>query len=238
MYKNEIEIDVLRCLRAIAKKYKFIILIMVLFFIIGCGRTISVGEDRYSAVATVYAASDKSYNDASNAVTAMNAYLDVAKSYKVSQRAALIMGRSDIDASDIQNAISVNSALKDDGSSSTIYNFMTSSATIISFVATTNDPDLSMAMADAAAQSYSIEMADILGNDSVKLLDGASSARVSYNANREAWKTRIKYALIGFLLACVVVALGEIFDRKVRTVRDATIKNELPIIGIIPDFKE
>ena len=65
----------------------------------GIGLSLNVGEDKYTSVATVYAAADNSYSDATAAVTAMNAYLDVATSYKVSQRASLIMGRSDIDAS-------------------------------------------------------------------------------------------------------------------------------------------
>lgn len=238
MFKNELEIDVFRCIKALRKQYIFILLITVLFFLAGCGLTLNVGENKYSAMATVYAASANSYADAANAVTAMNAYLDVANTYKVSQRAALIMGRSDVDASDIQEAISVSSSIKDAKATSSVTNFMTSSATIIAFTATTNDPELSMAMADAVAESYSIEMANILKMDVVKNLDSANEAHLSLNANREAWKNRIMVMLVGFVMACFVVVACEIFDRKVRTIRDATIRNELPIIGMIPDYKD
>ncbi len=235
MYKNVLEIDVLRCLKALIKRWQFITLMAVLAFIIGCALTVDVGVDKYSAVATVYAAADSSYSDATNAVTAMNAYLDVAKSYKVSQRAALLLGRSDIDAAYLQNAVHVNSSAKKSASSS---NFLYNSATIMSFVATSPDPDLSMAMADAMAESYTIEMANILKNDAVKTLDTANSSYRSVDASKEAWKDRIKFMLAGIAGAMIFVLALEVIDTKVRTVREATIRNEIPIIGIIPDYKK
>ena len=238
MFKNELEIDVGRCLSALLRKKKFIGLITILFFIAGLGLTLNVGQDQYTAVATVYAAADGSYADASNAVTAMNAYLNVANSYKVSQRAALIIGRSDVSASDVQRSVYVSSSSTKKSSSSAISSFMNSSATIISFSATTHDPNLSMEMADAMAQSYAIEMSDILNTDSVKTLDNAYTYNKSRNASVEAWKNRVKVMLVGFVLACAIVIICEIFDRKVRTVREASIRESIPVIGLIPDYKE
>lgn len=237
MYKTELEIDVLRCAHALIKRAGFILLITVLLFFMGLGMTLDVGTDKYSSVATVYAAADNSYTDAANAITAMNAYMDVATSYKVSQRAALIMGRNDIDASDIQASLSVSSSAKKTNTSSST-SFLNSSATIISFYATTTDPELSKEIADAAAESYTIEMANILKADTVKILDTAGLGELSVNANSKAWSTRIKYTIIGFVLACIIVIAGEVFDTKVRTLREATIKNQIPIIGIIPDYKD
>ena len=238
MYKNDFEIDVMRCFRTLFKKKVFIILMAACFFVIGVGMTLDKGEDKYTSVAKVYAASDGSYSDAANAVTAMNAYLDVATSYKVCQRAALIMGRSDVSAGDIQGALTVYSSIKNANSSSSVANFLNSSATIISFSATTTDPELSREMADAAAESYVIEMANILKTDSVKSLDSADTGIKTVGARYNAWKTRVIYTFIGFVVACAIIVACEIFDRKVRTIREATIKNKLPVIGIIPDYKE
>ena len=237
MYKNEYEIDVFRCVRSLFRHKLFIIIVALLAFLLGLGLTLDVGEDKYTSVATVYAAADTSYSDATAAVTAMNAYLDVATSLKVSQRAALLMGRSDVDASDIQNAIWVNSSVKKANSSSSISSFMNSSATIISFYASTTDPELSRQIADAVADSYVIEMANILKFDAVKNLDSAGMGTLSTNANLEAWKDRIKYMLLGFVVACLIVIGCELFDKKVRTVREATIRNQLPVIGVIPEYK-
>ena len=236
MYKNVLEIDVFRCLNALVKKKGFIAIMSVLFFIIGLGLTLDVGEDQYTSVATVYAAADTSYSDATAAVTAMNAYLDVATSYKVSQRAALIIGRNDVDANNVRGALYVTSSARNRNSSSS--NFLASSATIISIYATTSDPELSREIADAAAESYVIEMANILKNDAVKSLDSASEGSLSRNAQYEAWKNRIKMMIVGFIIACAIVVFFEIFDPKVRTIREATIRNQLPLIGMIPDYKE
>ena len=238
MFKNELEIDVGRCLGALIKKRRFIGIITLLSLIIGLGLTLNVGKDQYTAVATVYAAADGSYVDASNAVTAMNAYLNVANSYKVSQRAALIIGRSDVSAADVQSSVYVSSSANKSTTSSVISSFMNSSATIISFSATTTDPALSMEMADAMAQSYAIEMSDILNSDSVKTLDNAHTYSMSRNASKDAWKKRIMVMIAGFVFACLIVIACEIFDRKVRTVREASIRESIPVIGLIPDYKE
>ncbi len=236
MYKSVLEIDIGRCINTLIKKWTYIVIITVLFFVAGCGFTLDKGADMYTATATVYAASDGNYSDASHTVTVMNAYLNVASSYKVCQRAALIMGQSDIDPFYIQKSISVSSSANKNSNTSS--NFLVSSATIISFAATTVDPDLSIKMADAMAQSYAIEMTEILDNNSVKLLDSAYNSRRSYNANLIAWLIRIAFAVAGFAIACGFIVLLEIFDTRVRTVRDATIRSNLPVLGIIPDYKE
>jgi capsular polysaccharide biosynthesis protein len=237
MFKNELEIDVGRCLGSLLKKKKFIGFITLLFLLAGIGLTLNPGEDKYTAVSTVYAAADGSYIDATNAVTAMNAYLNVANSYKVSQRAALIIGRSDVSATDVQESVSVNSSVNKVGNAN-ISSFMNSSATIISFSATTTDPALSMEMADAMAQSYAIEMSDILNTDSVKTLDNAHTFDKSLDASKQAWRKRISITFVGFVLACLIVIFCEIFDRRVCTVREATISGNIPVIGVIPDYKE
>ncbi len=233
-----LEIDVMRCLRALRKRKLVIAIISALFLIIGFGLTLNVGDNMYTSSAKVYAAADSSYTEAANAVTAMNAYLDVATSFKISQRAALIMGRVDVDAYDVQKALSVNSSAKKSSTSSTITNFLNNSATVITFYATTTDPELSREIADAAAESYMIEMANILKYDAVKSLDTAELGTLSVNGKKEAFETRIKFMAVGFIFACLMIVACEVFDRKVRTLRDATIRSQLPIIGIIPDYKE
>lgn len=237
MYKYDLEIDLFRCVNALFKRKVFILLIAVLFFVIGFGQTLDIGKDKYTSEATVYAASGGSIYDTTAAVNAMNAYLDVAKSYKVSQRAALIIGRGDVDATDIQDALSVKALDKTTRNSSNSTSSSGSDA-IISFSATTTDPELSRQIADAAAESYVIEMANILKNDAVKSLDSATLGRLSRNARSEAWQRRIGYMFMGIILASLFIIVMEIFDNKVRTIRDATIRNQLPVIGIIPDYKD
>ncbi len=238
MFKNELEIDVGKCLTALIKKAKFIAFITLLAMVAGVGLTLNVGEDMYSATATVYASADGSYADATNAVTAMNAYLNVASSYKVCQRAAFIIGRSDVTATDVQHSVSVNSSMNKSSATASVSNFMTSSATIISFNATTTDPALAMEMADAMAQSYAIEMSEILNSDSVKTLDNAYTYNMSLDASKQAWRKRLLITIAGFVAACGIVLICEILDSRIRTVREASLRESIPVIGVIPDYKE
>ena len=81
-------------------------------------------------------------------------------------------------------------------------------------------------------------MESILSTDAVKTLDSAVTYNKTRDARLEAWKNRLSAAAIGIILACLVVVACEIFDSKVRTVREATIRDNIPVIGIIPDYKE
>ena len=52
-YRNEIEIDVGRCFRALKNKYRLIIIMSLLFLLIGVACTLGERENKYSAQATV-----------------------------------------------------------------------------------------------------------------------------------------------------------------------------------------
>lgn len=233
MYNNEIEIDVFRCLNALRKNVRFIIVITILFMIAGVFLNLKLKDNKYSATATVYAAADSSYSEATNAVSAMNAYMDVAKSYKVCQRAALLLGRTDIEPEDIMESIYISSSEQDSALTASL-----AKATVINFTATSTDEDLSIEMANAVAQAYALEMYNILHVDSVKVLDDAYKTYKSFSGIRSAAKKIILLSILGFMFACFVVVVSEIFDKKVRTLRDATIRDNIPIIGVIPDYKE
>ena len=97
-YRNEIEIDVGRCFRALKNKYRLIIIMSLLFLLIGVACTLGKRENKYSAQATVYSVSSGSYTESKTGISAMNDYVDVATSYKVCQRAAYIIGDKNIDA--------------------------------------------------------------------------------------------------------------------------------------------
>lgn len=235
-YKNELEIDVFRCLRAIRRKKFFIILIALLCFVAGTGYTLEPGADQYTSKATVYAAANGSYADSTSAVNIMNAYVTIASSHKVCERASLLIGREDITADKVMRSVKVSTAI--DNRSSNVNSFITSAATIITFSATSNEPELSIQMADAMASSYVIEMESILGNDSIRLLDSAYKYDKSVDGTKDAWKTRIISFLAGIFIGVVVVIFFEIFNKKVRTIREASIRGNLPVIGVIPDYKE
>ncbi|MEE1101479.1 MAG: Wzz/FepE/Etk N-terminal domain-containing protein [Agathobacter sp.] len=234
-FKNEIEIDVGRCIRALAHKKLLIFIISILFAVIGFAMTLEEQEDQYTATATVYSVYSGSYAESKTGTSAMNDYVDVATSHKVCQRAAYMLGRQGIDAETVKNAITVVENEKPSSGSSAAY--LQNDSTIIVITAKTNDANISMEMADAVAESFVLEMENIIGTDSVQILDEAYDYEVASRGEVVKWKTRFLATAFGFILSCCMVVFFEIFDGYTRTVREASIRGQLPVIGVIPDYK-
>lgn len=237
-FRNEIEIDVGRCIRAIGQKKFLILTITVLFAIIGFAVTLEERPDEYSATATVYSVSSGSYSESKTGISAMNDYVDVATSHKVCQRAAYMLGRKGIDAEQVMKSIEVVESEKSSGSSSSsAAAALKNDSAIIIITAKTNDADVSMEMADAVAEAFVLEMEDIIGTDSVQILDEAYDYKVASYGNIERWKIRIMAMAFGFVMTCCMIIFFEIFDVYTRTVREASIRGQLPVIGVIPEYK-
>ncbi len=234
-YRNEIEIDVGRCFRALKNKYRLIIIMSLLFLLIGVACTLGKRENKYSAQATVYSVSSGSYTESKTGISAMNDYVDVATSYKVCQRAAYIIGDKNIDADTVMKSIKVVESESSSKTSSVSY--MTNDSAIIIITATCESKKISMKMADAVADAFVLEMSDILGTDSVQVLDKAYTSKIALDGNVQKWKIRILAAVAGCMLTCFMIVFFEIFDRYIRTTREASIRGKLPVIGIIPEYK-
>lgn len=235
-FKNVLEIDVGRCLRALVKKWSVIVGITVLFALIGIGLTLQEDPDQYSSFATVYSVSEGSFQASMTGTSAMNAYLDICSSYKVCDRAALMMGNPDIDGEEVMNSVYVN--LVDSSSNGATSMLSSTNAAIIRITATTTSPQLSQEMAKAVADAFVLEMQSIVGSDIVKLLDSPYDSQLTFSGSNHNWKLRIMAMLAGFVLSCLMVVFFEVFDSKVRTIREGSIRNELPVIGVIPELKK
>lgn len=234
-YRNEIEIDIGRCIRALWSKKLLILVITFLFAVIGISLTLEEREDKYKATTTLYSVASGSYSESKTGISAMNDYVDVATSHKVCQRAAYMLGRPDIDASTVMKSITVVESESSSGSSAATR--LANDSAIIIITAVTNDADLSMQMADAVAEAFVMEMENIIGTASVQILDEAYDYEVASYGNAERWKIRVLATAFGFIISCCMIVFFEIFDGYIRTIREGSIRGELPIIGVIPEFK-
>lgn len=231
-YENEMEIDVGRCLRAIGRKWWFVALFTVLCGVIGVALTLEKEADTYGATSSVYSVSAGSYKDSQTGISAMNDYADIATSMKVCERAALLMGNENITGKHIMNATFVKTT---ENSSST--NGQVDSA-ILKITSYWTDPVVAMEMSQAVAEAFIVEMQNILGTDDVQLLDKPYNYFISYNATQHQWKIRMIALLAGAAIAIAIIVLTEIFDTKARTIRECSLREELPVIGVIPDYKD
>lgn len=231
-YENEMEIDVGRCIRAVVKKWWFIALMAVLFGIVGVALTLEKGMDEYGASSSVYSVSAGSYKDSQTGTSAMNDYADIATSMKVCERAALLMGNPDITGKQIMESTYVTMP----GGSSTSYT--KSDSAIMKITSYAIDPVVAMEMSQAVAEAFIMEMQNMLGTDDVQLLDKPYNYFVAYDATQSQWKIRLVAVLAGIVMAMAIVVLTEIFDTKVRSIRECSLREELPIIGVIPECRD
>lgn len=233
-YENEMEIDVGRCFRALVKKWWFMAVMAVLFCVAGFALTLEKGDDIYEATSSVYGMSAESYSYTQVGVSAMNDYADIATSMKVCERATLLMGNAQVTGEDIRKATTVSTGKKSTSSTAAAQ----ADSTILIIKCQSNNPVQAMEMSQAVAEAFIMEMENILGTDVVKLLDKPYSYEVAFDATQNQWMIRIMAFLFGAVFAAVIIVLGEIFDSKARTIRECTLGEELPIIGVIPMTKE
>lgn len=232
-YENEMEIDLGRCFRALLKKWWFMAVMAVLFGIAGLALTLEKGEDMYSATSSVYVMSAESYSQTQVGITAMNAYADIATSMKVCERAALLMGAENVTGEKILAATTVST-----GEETVASSYIQKNSTVMTVTCASSNPVEAMEMAQAVAEAFVMEMENITGTDAVRVLDKPHAYVMTFNATQQQWLIRIAAFFFGGVFAAMIIVLGEIFDTKARTIRECTLRDELPVIGVIPMTKE
>lgn len=232
-YENEMEIDLGRCFRALAKKWWFMAAMAVLFGVAGLALTLEKEDDLYSATSSVYVMSSESYSQTQVGITAMNAYADIATSMKVCERAALLMGAENVTGEKIMEATTVSN-----GEDTAASAYMQKNSTVMTVTCQSNNPVEAMEMAQAVAEAFVMEMENITGTDAVRMLDKPHAYKMTFDATQRQWLIRIVAFLFGGVFAALIIVFAELFDSKARTIRECTMRDELPVIGVIPVTKE
>ncbi|HHV10171.1 MAG TPA: hypothetical protein GXX75_07845 [Clostridiales bacterium] len=213
---KEINIDLRRCLKAILKKWWLIIIVGGVCF--GAAYLITLNnlkQDEYTAETTVYSVV---FNDYS----ALTLYSDLLTSTKICRKAAEESGIPGITADKVKKMISIK---------------YSSTGTVLGICATSTDKAIAIRMANLVADTFIGEINNITSSDSVRLLDQATKAELSYNRSLEQLKIRILALCGGVILMCFWIALHEIFTHKIYNLYDAGLEGEIDIIGIVPLFQ-
>lgn len=220
---REIKIDLRRCIKALIQKWWIIAICTIIFLTIGIMRTNTVVIPTYMSSATVYSMAYGSYQEALEGASVMKTYADIVSSRKVAERAALIIGDDTITAQSIQGMVSVE-YLKD--------------SPILTIFATSLNSQVAVKIANAVADAFVIEVKNITGSDSVQILDTAVEAYQYMDGGTSTTMKRLMYAGIGFVLPCIIIVLIEILSTRLYAVNDASLNDELEIIGIIPIYEK
>ncbi|SEQ02431.1 Capsular polysaccharide biosynthesis protein [Lachnospiraceae bacterium RM5] len=222
-----IEIDFLKCFKALLRNYKITLFVTLIAFTIGIGTTSFVidSNNEYEATSSVYGIVYGSFTDSSDILNSLKAYGEVVKSHKIAERASLLIGDDTIDKDKIYDMISV------EYDSSTL-----DYSAIIYIHATYYDKDVAIDVANAVAEAFVLEIANLTGKNDIQILDTADNATISYNANQTKIKTLAISIILGFIIGCAYIVIREIFSDKMYAPKDATDYGKLDIIGVIPDF--
>ncbi len=213
--KMEVNIDVRRCLKAILKKWWLMLMVGAGCYMAALIVTSYLSrENEYTAETTVY-----SITASTN--SALSIYSDIITSYKVCAQAAASVNRTNIDAKEIIKMISVNDYTK---------------SLVLGIRATTTEETLAIQVANAVAEAFVHEVNNTITNNSVRLLDDATSADLSYDMRVEQAKLRILAALAGVLILCLLITVREMFTKKIYHLSDIKFQEEMDVIGIIPAF--
>ena len=224
---KEIEIDVNKCLRAIKKQYKAVVLGALVGILAGIFVSFFIIEQRskYVAVATVYSMG-------TNAVSTVDLSIQMTdragriKSIAIAEKAELILGDDTITEDQIYDMVT------GEMDTSSLY------STKIYIKAYSTDKKKAIDVANAVSEAFISQMISEGEND-IQILDNASESTTSlyYNASKRRITIILLANFIGVVIACGIISFKEVLSTKMYTAKDATLNGTLDIIGVIPEFK-
>ncbi len=211
-----VKIDVIRCFRALIGKW---------YLILGCsiigalvGYMIKMNDTPvFYASASIYSASYGDYQQSLQGYNALINFAELANSSKVINRASDLLN-NEISGRSIMSMVSVS------------YN---TKSILLLISAKSSNPQTSIKVANAVAESFIIEAQNIIGGDYIKILDEASYASI------QGENKKFKYAILGLIamsiVSVVIILIKEIWSDSIYHVEDASLNGELEIFGMIPE---
>lgn len=215
------KLDIRRYTVAIRKKLWIIIIVTLLSAAIGWGCNYKVKDNQYKSSATIYSDSFCSYTSSLDKTYIRQNYSDIILSKRVADKAAEIIDKKKIDGYFIKSCTTL--LYKEQSPVYYIY-------------ATTNDPELSLEIANAVAQAAVTELNDIKGEVVAKKLDEAYEYEKVFDGRKVQIINIAIISLIGLLISVIAIIITAILSNKVEFVKDVGLNGEIEILGVIPNF--
>lgn len=231
--KRLIEIDIRRCLRALRKGIFFLAFMSVIGCALGGLAAITIVDDRnqYDARASVYSIVYGSYEESAEGVTALRTYSDVIQSYRVAERAALLLGDDEITKEEIYETITVDPLVV----TGTTYAYENNSSVLIIHAVNT-DQNKAIRIVNAVADAFVMEVNVVSDSANTQVLDYAYDTSLVYNA-RQTQILMVFLGLVGgFMAAAAFLLYRVIFSSKIVSANDASLYGTIRLIGAIPKF--
>lgn len=222
-----IEIDFSRCVKALWHNMGVILLSAVLGALLGLGvAAFSIQwEDAYQSKVDMYSVANTSYTEVVESAKVMMSYAEIAKSMRVSERAAEILNDSTLDASTINTMIQIE-----------YNNSQLINSNMIRIYATSNSPEKAVSVVNAVADAYATEMLLLAEKESVRRVDYAQTAEQSYSVKKALLQWIILAAVGVAFIVCAVIVMKEVFSVQLSNVKDGSLSGKLPLLGVVPEY--
>lgn len=219
-----IRIDIRRCLHLLWKKKWGVFAMATVAFLLAYLLTWGSGAvNIYSAVATVYSTAEGGFSlaQAQETTTAMQRYVDVASSQKVLNRASDLITEAQVSGEELAQMITVS---------------YESDSSILYVAARSESPILAVSAANAVAAAFVTEITAITGQNTAQVLDVAAKYELETDSRMIRWGIRLLAALGAAFCYCVYILLRDIFSTRINSAYRASLKEQLEILGYIPDL--
>lgn len=224
--KNEIEIDIIPAVKALLSKLWLMILIGFIVAGVAFGATKMLIKPTYRCGFSAYI--NNQHAQAADKNTLTNS--DLAAAQHLTKTLSYIIRSNTILSASLE---SIDSKLSYEEFSKMVSTEIKDETELISVYVVNKDPHTAYELANAIANTAPAYMAEIVEGSSMKIVD------YPVYSNRRYAPNYVKYALFGFLIGALAVAVIVIIrcfmDDVVRSEEEIEQRFGLPILGILPD---
>lgn len=217
----EFAVDIRRIFRRIFSKLWLVVLITLIAASVGVSLTLQRQPNIYSAKATLVGAG----NDASSIYSSsqiLKNYAVMVQSLSISNIVVSNLPTYHLNAASVQHMLTASFVTTDSGSG------------MLYITASSADPKLSIAVANAAATAFTVELKNVAGFELAAIIAEATTATKSFDGMFNQLKVRCEFGAGGLFLICLIITLRETFSKTVTELEDCTLGGTIELLGVIP----
>ena len=224
--ESGMELKMQELLMAYLRRWKLLVLCMILAGAIALGVTVFAVTPMYQAEATVYVNNNRvTQNDGYLTSTDLSASIYLVKGYMILAKSDAVLEEAvakldnEYSAEELRNAISVEQF---------------EDTVILALRVVHADADEAARIANVLAEVIPVEGPNIIKGSSAEVIDHAKVPKVIYSPSYS--RNILLGALGGLLAAMVYVTIAYLKDTHIKDENDLADMFQLPILGRIPDL--
>ncbi|MCC3665549.1 hypothetical protein LLE80_12195, partial [Staphylococcus haemolyticus] len=208
----------------IKKNWKIFVFLPIVFLLISLVYTFFIASPKYEASTQVLVNEKEKDKDmmaqqVQSNIQLVNTYSEILKSPRILDEVA--KEHKEYSASQLNKMVSVNTEAE---------------SQILNLSVRANSEKKSEKITNDVAKVFKKQIPDIMNVDNVTVLSSADGTATKVSPKTTA--NIVGSLLLGLIIAAIIVALKEVFDKRIRTEEDVEKELEIPVLGSIPRIKK